>query len=241
MKLLGLLALAVGAAAAPMGLAIHAPNMAAIFGISRPAPPALLGTRFTNIPTEPAPAPTPETAAAPEVYKERFEMPWFEKNGVRLRVTYLEAYGETLGDSKGYRLVVPGRPDRNFSAAVPAPLMRSLPIFFIGELVYYEIEVQNAGAETLRDLRVHARQESFQASGRKGEPIGYRPMPTRISALAAGETTVIRRYFRLPETARGEGPVHFDQTHVSIDASSGDGYETLLDAPHAGIVDPPAL
>jgi hypothetical protein len=126
-------------------------------------------------------------------------------------------------------------------AEVPERLKGRFPIYFAGDLVYYEVELENTGAEPLRDLRVIARQESFEESGLRGEPLGYRPMPVEIARLDPGERMVLPRHFRAPEILRRPRPVNFDQTHVTVRSGSGEDAETLLDAPHAGIVDPPAL
>lgn len=230
MKLLALLALGVGAAAAPMGLAGRAPDIAALLAAGRGAPSSMW---FTPHATEPATEEPPLL-----IHKERFDMPWVRGNGLRLRVTYLRTYGETRGAPEGFRVTIPGRPERLVQVPFTESLRAASPLYFAGEPVSYEIELRNDGSQALDGLWVFARQEIFQASGR-GPTIGADPRPVRVDGLAPGESLILKIDFQLPSEPRDQDPIHFDQTHVSVLAGTGESYATLVDVPHAGIVDPP--
>ncbi len=228
MKILALFAVGV-AAAAPLGLSSRAPDIAAFFGAARPgahAPPGM-GLRV------------PAEAPPPLVHQDRFEMPWVEGDGLRLRVTYMRTMGETEGGLDSFHVRIPGRGTRTVRMPVPDTLRGVLPVYFRGDQVFYEVELQNTGSTTLLDLRVLSRQESFEASGRAGEPISFTPAFLPVDRLGPGESVTLGRSFRLALEPRSTDPIRFEQTHVNVSQVNAEGQNSLLDAPHAGIVDPP--
>ncbi len=178
--------------------------------------------------------------SAPSVYRPRFEMPWVEGRGVRLRVVYLGSLGETRVDARGVELILAGYQNARVGGVVPRPPQGSYPVYRSRQTIVYEIEVQNTSRENLSDLWVYSRQESLDPSGRMGRLLGRMPMPLKVALLKPGETVTIRRDFQLSPVPRTLSPLTFEQTHLSVQREGLDGArETLLDAPHAGIVDPP--
>ncbi len=171
----------------------------------------------------------------------RFTGEWVGEGPVKVRVDYLNPLGMTEGEAKGFRVrlsdgysrLIPNR------GAIPAQLMRELPLYFAGDVVTVEISVRNDGSEPLTGLSLTARQEDFEASGAAGRPSSA-AFERALGSLAPGETAVLSWRVRLSSETRSA--VNFEQTHVRVLSKDPAGAEkVLLDKNQAGIVDPPQL
>lgn len=171
----------------------------------------------------------------------RFTGDWVGEGPVKVRVDYLNPLGMTEGEAKGFRVrlsdgysrLIPNR------GAIPAQLMRELPLYFAGDVVTVEISLRNDGREPLSGLSVFAQQEDFEASGAAGRPSSA-ALEKALGSLAPGQTAVVSWRVRLSSETRSA--VNFEQTHVRVLSKDPAGAEkVLLDKNQAGIVDPPGL
>lgn len=228
------------AAANTADLAARAAGMAPWYAAA-PAqrPPARSLPARPRRPT-PAPAPAKRIRVTAENFVPRFEMPWQNYRDLRLRLVYREAVGQTWGDEGGFHLFEFGRALRSIAAAVPAKLRGPIPVYALGSAVPFDIELQNIGQTPLDFLRIQARQESYEPSGRRGAPIGARSDVLRVGSLKPGETAVLAASVRLVGEALPQaGLINLEQTHVLVTQETPRGLDILLDAPQAGIIDPP--
>ena len=175
------------------------------------------------------------------VYKDRMAAPWREGKGIRFRITYLDSFGRSWIDRKGFHLAIAGSRGRLFhqDAAVPARYWRDYPLYYSGDSVAYEIEMENTGSAPLKSVRVYGKQEECKFTGRPGKPAGALDQQETFSELPIGRT-VIRGTFTVGGAAhRGIG---YEQTHLTIVAKVGtDEVAVLADDAEAGIIDPPGL
>jgi len=178
-----------------------------------------------------------EAAAFRPVFADTLEQPWVEGRGLRLRVIFLKPVGVTWGDARGFHGQVLPRPVIDLPAPVPPAYRRSFPLYFAGDRVDYEIELENTGPLPLPPLTLRARQERFDPSGGIGEPLGRVDLQD-VPALPWGGRVVLRGSFAL--SPGGRQRLNFEQTHLTVvDAGAADA-APRLDAPQAGIADPPA-
>ena len=170
----------------------------------------------------------------------RFVGEWVGKGGaVQVRVDYLKPLGITRGEAKGYRVTLSDGYERLFPnrGALPEALMRELPLYFAGDSVDVEVTILNTGSTPLSNLSVSAVQEEFTASGEAGAPVTS-PVLSGVANLAPGATSVLR--WRVKLSSDGREAVNFEQTHLRVSGKDETGSDkVLLDAPQAGIVDPP--
>lgn len=160
----------------------------------------------------------------------RVEGVWLRAEGFQFRVNYLEAYGTTFGEEKGFRIDSKYARDSwvPIKESMPQELRRLAPIYFHGMKAKYEIEIV-AFDEPVRGLKVFARQEELD--GRKLteiEQIG------KVIDLAPGQRLTLTSSSHL--RGQGQARVNFERTHVVMSGSDG---TILADEPSAGLVDPP--
>ena len=169
----------------------------------------------------------------------RFVGEWVGSGAVRARVDYLRPFGVTQGEAKGFRVTLSDGYERLIpsKSAIPAPLMRELPLYFAGDSVDVEVTVLNTGKTPLTELTLVSVQEDFETSGGAGAPIGS-PVIKNIPGVAPGATAVIRWRMKLSSVAREA--VNFEQTHLRVlGKDPAGGEKVLLDQNQAGIIDPP--
>ncbi len=171
----------------------------------------------------------------------RFIGEWVGEGPVRAHVDYLNPYGITKGEAKGFRVTLSDGYQRLLPhhGLIPESLMKDVPLYFAGDSVDVEVTVLNSGSTPLTDLRVAAVEEEHTVNGEAGAPVGA-PVINGVARLAPGESTVLR--WRIKLASGGQEAVNFEQTHLRVlgkDASGGE--KVLLDKNQAGIVDPPAL
>jgi hypothetical protein len=174
-----------------------------------------------------------------QAMRPRFVGEWVGKgSAVQARVDYLKPLGMTRGEAKGYRVTLSDGYERLFPnrGALPEALMRELPLYFAGDTIDVEITVLNTGSTPLTNLRVSAVQEEFTATGEAGKPTSA--SLDGAATIAPGATAVVR--WRVKLSSEGRDAVNFEQTHLRISGKDATGADkVLLDAPQAGIVDPP--
>lgn len=174
------------------------------------------------------------------IMRPRHAEPAVEGGGVRLRVTYLDSYGLTWGDAQGLHARIPGKNPLDIRARVPAAYRREFALYFCGDTARYEVEIENTGPEAIENVTVYAQQEAFNPRGGVGPTIaGSRLASLPVGRLAAGERKVLTHSFVLGRAATS-ALISFEQTHLSVRAEKDGKDALLLDAPQAGIVDPPA-
>jgi hypothetical protein len=170
----------------------------------------------------------------------RFVGEWNGRGGaLQARVDYLNPLGITRGEGKGFRVTLSNGYERLFPSrgAIPDSLMRELPLYFAGDSVDVEVTVLNTGSAPLTNLKVSSVQEDHTASGDAGAQISP-PVLNTVASLAPGATAVLRWRIKLSSLAREA--VNFEQTHlVVVGKDSAGADKVLLDAPQAGIIDPP--
>ena len=169
----------------------------------------------------------------------RFTGEWVGSGQLRARVDYLKPFGVTQGEAKGFRVTLSDGYQRliPMKGAIPAQLMRELPLYFAGDTVDVEVTVLNTGATPLTELTVVAVQEDFMASGAAGAPLTS-PVIKTIAAVAPGAATVLRWRVKLSSIAREA--VNFEQTHLRVlGKDPAGGEKVLMDRNQAGIIDPP--
>ncbi|MDD5303483.1 MAG: hypothetical protein PHS14_10270 [Elusimicrobia bacterium] len=169
----------------------------------------------------------------------RFVGEWVGKGPVRARVDYLNPFGVTRGEAKGFRVHLSDGYERLLPhrGLMPNSLMRELPLYFAGDSVDVEATVLNTGSTMLTDLSVAAVQEEHTASGDAGAPLTS-PVINGVASLAPGATAVLR--WRIKLSSGGREAVNFEQTHLRVLGKDPAGSEkVLLDQAQAGIVDPP--
>jgi len=235
---------------APDSLAVYsaAKPVSALASLPSPEPPAdrmlisMEGRRLVASGLAAQVASILQTRRELKPMRPRFVGEWVGKGGaVQVRVDYLKPLGFTRGEAKGYRVTLSDGYERLFPnrGALPEALMRELPLYFAGDNVDIEVTILNTGSEPLSNLSVSAVQEEFTPSGAAGAPVTS-PVLNAVASLAPGATAVLR--WRVKLSSEGREAVNFEQTHLRVSAPDAAGSDkVLLDAPQAGIVDPPRL
>jgi hypothetical protein len=165
-------------------------------------------------------------------YRER----WQEQNGLRARVSYLRSHGLIHVDPGGFTAAFADGTTRHAASQnIPKTSFSEFPIYFHGEEVEIELTVVNKTGRTLHDVRLGAVQETFRPVGTEGARLAPAADVPVAKTLAPGQRVAIHWRTLL------EGPAHaavnLEQTHVRVTA---DGQAApLLDAPQAGVIDPP--
>lgn len=165
-----------------------------------------------------------------------FREKWIEQSGVRARLTYLHPHGTVHGAPDGYTAVFAGGETRRVAGDLPPAYRRDFPIYWHGEQVEVEMELVNGTDRTLRGLRVESVQESFRPVGTEGMRLSP-PADVRARDLPPGARAVVRWWVRLE--GPGHAAVNLEQTHVRVSAGPRDAAAPLIDAPQAGVIDPP--
>ncbi len=169
----------------------------------------------------------------------RFVGEWVGKGQLRARVDYMNPFGITQGEAKGFRVRLSDGYERLLPhrGVIPNSLMRELPLYFAGDSVDVEVTILNTGSTPMTDLRVAAVQEEHTASGDAGAPLTS-PVINGVASVAPGATAVLR--WRIKLSSGGRDAVNFEQTHLRVLGKDAAGSEkVLLDQAQAGIVDPP--
>ena len=167
------------------------------------------------------------------IYKPRVEGKWFSSGPLRFRVVYKDSLGLSWGDVDGFHFYIPGYRQVDINALVPPAFYGDYPIYFHGQDVRFDVEIENTGGAALEDLAVSAQQEVYDEGG-AGVPSDD-GLIRRVRSLAPGAKTVVHGTFYVSNS--GHARVNFEQTHLRIKASG----KQLADEAHAGLVDPPNL
>lgn len=167
-----------------------------------------------------------------------FREAWIERGGLRARVAYQGPHGVVTGGPDGYRAVFADGTE-HFAARpnLDAAYRRAFPIYWHNERVEIELTVENRGGKTLRDVRVEAIQETFRPVGTEGTRLAPPAEIPAIAELAPGARATVRWSVLLQGPSRAA--VNLEQTHVRISAGADPAAAPLLDAPQAGVIDPP--
>jgi hypothetical protein len=178
----------------------------------------------------------PTTVLGPAPAMDPFRDRWQETNGLRARLTYLRSHGLVKADARGFTAVfADGTTGRTESLRLPAAYFRDFPIYYHGEEVEIEITVENKTGRTLRDVRLEAVQETFRTVATDGTRLAPPAEVPVAKTLAPGARANAKWRVRL------EGPSHaavnLEQTHIRVTADGSAA--PLLDAPQAGVIDPP--
>jgi hypothetical protein len=178
----------------------------------------------------------PPPVAGPSPVLPPFHEKWLEQNGLRARVSYLHSHGVVTGDAGGFTAAfADGTTRRAPNAAMPRAYLREFPIYFHGQEVEIELTVENRTGRTLRDVRLEAVQETFRTVGGEGMRLAP-PVDVPVAAVLAPGARATARW-RAPLQGPGQQAVNLEQTHVRL---TSDGRAApLLDAPQAGVIDPP--
>lgn len=175
----------------------------------------------------------PATHAGPEPVLPPFRGPRLEGGGLRARASFLKPHGLVRMDPRGFTAAFADGTVRRADGPVPVTSLREFPIYFRGEEVEIRLTVENKTGRALRDLRLEAVQETFRPVGTEGMRLAPATEIKVADALAPGERASVRWTVRLE--GPGHAAVNLEQTHVRVTA---DG-RSLLDAPQAGVIDPP--
>ncbi len=181
--------------------------------------------------------PSARLAAAPMPTLPAFRERAFAQSGLSAQVTYESPHGIVHGFSDGYVAMFADGTKRFIAGTLPPALRREFPIYYHGESIEVALTLVNRTGHPLRGLRVTAVQETFRPVGGEGMRLSPPAELTVPGVLPAGGSAVVRWQVVL------EGPSHaavnLEQTHVTVDAGPANGAAPLLDAPQAGVIDPP--
>jgi hypothetical protein len=173
-----------------------------------------------------------------EAVAPRLDGPWRQANGLRFRINYLKPEGY-FKVNHGEIEVTEGARIQRFQRDVPLPAAywRTYALYHEGDVVAYEIELDNRTGRDLENLHVFTNQEGFNVRGGMGRLLGHVQLATLRSLAKAGRA-VLRGQARLAGFEAAGG--NFEQTHLTVDAEdAGAGRTRLVDEPQANIVDPP--
>lgn len=178
----------------------------------------------------------PPVKAGPAPMLPPFREPWQEHDGLRARVSYLHSLGAISVDAAGFTAAfADGTVRRAPNTILPKDLRRRFPIYFHGQEVEIELVVENKTGRTLHDVRVEAVQETFRPVGTEGTRLAPAADMPVAETLAPGQRKTVR--WRASLQGPGHAAVNLEQTHVRV---TSDGIAApLLDAPQAGVIDPP--
>lgn len=177
----------------------------------------------------------PPADAGPAPVLPPFREPWREAGGLRARAVYLRSHGLIRADAGGYTAAFADGTTRRAAGPVLDTAFKRFPIYFHDEEVEIELTVENKTGRTLRDVRLEAVQETFRPVGTEGMRLSPAAEIKVAGALAPGARATARWTVRL--SGPSHAAVNLEQTHVRVTA---DGQAApLLDAPQAGVIDPP--
>jgi hypothetical protein len=172
---------------------------------------------------------------ARQVVAPRFDGPWHQSNGLRFRINYLKPEGYYTIRRNEVQLTEGSRTWRVPShVTLAADYLRTYAVYYEGDLVDYEIELENLTGRDLKNLVVFSKQEGFNRRGGVGKPLDSGRLYSLKSLAAGGRAVLMGRARIAGNAAAGSG---LEQTHLAMDAADG---TRLIDDPQAGIVDPPS-
>ncbi|MBI3549576.1 MAG: hypothetical protein HY078_11100 [Elusimicrobia bacterium] len=169
----------------------------------------------------------------------RSEGIWHRAGTLRLRVTYLSPEGWSYADGSGLRYEIPGFSVTDPAVHLPVSYWGRYAVYHPGDVVRYELEIENVGDSDATGLRVSAVQETFERSGGAGKllPSGREDgIDAAAQAIKRGGRTVLKGRFVIAGP-RVSGS-NFEQTHVRVSGLQGT-MNLYADLPQASIVDPP--
>ncbi len=174
-----------------------------------------------------------------EAVAPRLEGPWRQAHGLRFRINYLKPEGYLMLGAHGTVDMTRGSRTRRsyMDLALPPAYLRTYALYHEGDVVGYEIELENITGRDLENLLVFTNQEGFNYRGGMGRLLGQVQLST-IKSLAAGGRVVLSGTARM-SGFEAAGSI-FEQTHLTVDTEGTQARRTrLVDDPQAGIVDPP--
>ncbi|MEK9145948.1 MAG: hypothetical protein AAB339_10090, partial [Elusimicrobiota bacterium] len=167
-----------------------------------------------------------------------FQGKWQTQNGLRFRINYLRPVGICLLSEIGMVYRFRGQTRLDTHARFPREYAGTYPVYWPETVVRYQVEIENAGPEPLEKLRVLAAQEDFNPGGGSGTSLGGFT-DWFVPVLRTGERKLLEGVVRMSGAAEGRTSV-FEQTHLNVlEEGKGAGGRELVDAPQAGLVDPP--
>lgn len=167
-----------------------------------------------------------------------FNEAWIAQGGLRARLAYQNPHGVVTGGAEGYHAVFADGSERFAPVKKLEPAYRrSFAIYFHEETVNVEITVVNDTGKTLRNVRLDAVQETFRPVGTEGTRLNAPQSVSVADELAPGKTATAR--WSVVLHGPGLAAVNLAQTHVTIRSGEDPSAAPLLDAPQAGVVDPP--
>lgn len=169
----------------------------------------------------------------------RFEGPWRAGKGVRYRVSYLNPLGASRSGPGGMEFHFIGRGSMRSPQEVLSEQLwgNAYPMYPHDHEVTFQIDIENLSGHVLEDLEVVSVQESYQAGGEAGRPLGSATKGS-VRRLETGGRTRVQGTFRTASAWAYHGSL--EQTHVALRGKSGSGDKTVLaDNPQAALVDPP--
>ena len=169
----------------------------------------------------------------------RLDGRWIKGRGVRLRVNYLNPLAFSRANGIGVEYQEIGRRVLNRGEVLPRSHWGAYAIYHRGQTVQYEIEMENTGATPISRITIFSNQEVLNPQGGRGRRLGEDTRTFPVAVLGPGEKARIKASFRITANWARDGS--FEQTHVKVTGHTPGLAieETLLDAPQAGIVDPP--
>lgn len=194
----------------------------------------VIGRGDTDFSTPPSSA---LRVAAPMPTLPAFHERRFEQAGLSAQVSYLNPHGVVHGFSDGYVAVFADGMKRYVAEKLQPAFQREFPIYWHGEQIEVELTLVNRTGHPLRGVRVSAVQETFRPVGGEGMRLSPPAELTVPGVIPAGGQAVVHWFVLL------EGPSHaavnLEQTHVTVSAGANADAAPLLDAPQAGVIDPP--
>ncbi|HXT00714.1 MAG TPA: hypothetical protein VN915_08580 [Elusimicrobiota bacterium] len=190
---------------------------------------AVLDGSERDFSTPPAAHAGPAPALAP------FRGPRLDSGGLVARASFLRPRGLIRMDSRGFTASFADGTVRRADGPVPATALREFPIYFHDEEVEIRLTVENKTGRTLRGVRLEAVQETFRPVGTEGTRLAPAAEIKVADALAPGGRATARWTVRL--AGPGHAAVNLEQTHVRV--TTDGAAAPLLDAPQAGVIDPP--
>ena len=163
---------------------------------------------------------------------------WQTQNGLRFRVNYLRPVGICLLSEIGMVYRFRGQTRLDTHARFPREYAGTYPVYWPETVVRYQVEIENIGPEPREKLRVLAAQEDFNPDGGPGLSLGGLT-DWFVPVLRTGERKLLEGVVRMSGADQGRTSV-FEQTHLNVlEEGKGAGGRELVDAPQAGLVDPP--
>ncbi|MEK7744427.1 MAG: hypothetical protein AAB578_08580, partial [Elusimicrobiota bacterium] len=167
-----------------------------------------------------------------------FQGRWQVQNGLRFRVNYLRPVGICLLTELGMVYRFRGQTRLDTHARFPREYAGTYPVYWPEAVVRYQVEIENVGPGPREKLRVLAAQEDFNPEGGPGTSLGGLT-DWFVPVLRTGERKLLEGVVRMSGAAEGRTSV-FEQTHLNVlEEGKGAGGRELVDAPQAGLVDPP--